>query len=117
MSEWLIIGVDLTFSEKLKPITNQYRGDLQPDGSEIYFGMHFVGAPALIRPGERLPVRMVLRAYPEDPCTDFQVGQKVFLKEGPLTRAVGIVLSRTIHQSHARTVLDLVKELDTQTPS
>jgi hypothetical protein len=114
MSEWLIIDVDLTFNEKLKPITNEYRADLQADGSKIYFGMHFVGAPALIRPGEHLQLRMVLRAYPKDPCADFQVGKKVFLKEGPLTRAVGTVLSRVEHESAARTISDLSKELNTQ---
>ena len=39
MNAWLIIKADLTFSEKLRPITNDYRALLQAGSSEVYFGM------------------------------------------------------------------------------
>ncbi len=114
MSTWLIIEAELHFNEKLKPITSAYRADLRPADNNIYYGMHFIVSPAVIQPGERLTVQMVLRAYPEDPCADFQVGKKILLKEGPtLIRADGIVLRRIEHESPAQTLLELRREFQT----
>jgi len=111
MTAWLILDVDLTFNDKLKPITSGYRGDLQASDSDIYYGMHFVSAPSTISPGDHLKMQMVLRAYPMDPCVSFQVGKRVLLKEGPLTRAEGVITGRREHESPANTLSELSRDL------
>jgi len=83
MTAWLILDVDLTFNDKLKPITSGYRGDLQASDSDIYYGMQFVSAPSTISPGDHLKMQMVLRAYPMDPCVSFSGRQKSPPQRGP----------------------------------
>ncbi len=112
MRTWLILEVALHFSEKPNPISNNYRGDLQPDGSNTYYGVHFISAPSTINPGDRLTLQVVLRAFPKDPCAAFQIGKEVLLKEGPFTRAEGVVKARREHESSTQTVLALVDELE-----
>ena len=55
----------------------------------MYYGVHFVSAPHKVNPGDQVTVKMVLRAFPKDPCASFQVGKKIFLKEGPLDPSGG----------------------------
>ena len=118
MAAWLILEVELHFNQKLKPITSEYRADLQAEGAKTYYGMHFVGAPSIINPGECQKLQMILRAFPEDACADFQVGKKVFLKEGPfLVRAEGTVLQRFERESSAKTITQLAIELESQAPT
>jgi len=73
--------------------------------------MHFVSAPPRINPGEEVAVGMILRAYPTDPCISFQTGKKIFLKEGPLTRAEGIITDRREYKSSAKTLRQLIEDL------
>ncbi len=114
MSVWLIIEAELYFNEKLRPITNAYRGDLLAEGAQLHYGMHFLNAPASIRPGEYHKIQMLLRAYPEDKCADFQTDKKIFLKEGTLTRAEGIVLRRFEQESSAKSILEFIRTFEAQ---
>jgi hypothetical protein len=112
MTPWLILEANLHFNEKLKPIfTRDYRGDALTEGSDVYYGMHFVSAPPQVDPGESAIVRMVLRPYPIDPCVSFQPGKRISLKEGSVTRAEGVITSRREYNSAAKTIRDLSKEL------
>jgi hypothetical protein len=104
--------VDLRFNEKLRPIFHRdYRADLLAEGSNVYYGVHFVSAPAKVNPGDQVVVELVFRAFSKDPCAAFQPGKKVFLKEGPsLIRAEGTIIRRWEHDSPG-TLTDLWKEL------
>jgi hypothetical protein len=68
MPVWLFAQVELRFNEKLKPIFPQnYRADLIAVGADVYYGVHFVSAPAKIDPGDKVVVELVFRAFPKDP--------------------------------------------------
>ena len=113
-----MIEADLRFNPSLKPIFPQnYRADLLPEGGNVYYGVHFVFALAEIKPGDRLGVDLTFRAFPEDPCTAFQPGQKVFLKEGPLVRAEGTITRRWEHETASRTLLELQNEFAKTKPN
>ncbi len=113
MTPWFILEAALHFNEKLKPIfPPNYRADVLTEGNDIYYGMHFVSAPAQVNPGESVVIGMILRAYPEDPCVSFQPGKKIFLKEGFLTRAEGVITNRREYESSAKILRDLIEELD-----
>jgi predicted RecA/RadA family phage recombinase len=110
---WLLIQAELRFNENLRPIfPRDYRADLLAEGSNVYYGVHFISAPAKVSPGERIVADLVFRAFPKDPCVDFQVGKRVFLKEGPvLVRAEGSITRRWEHESTAKTLIELQQEL------
>jgi hypothetical protein len=108
---WLLVQVELQFNENLKSIfPREYRADLLAEGTDVYYGVHFVSAPAKVNPGDRVVAELVFRAFPKDQCAAFQTGRKVFLKEGPLTRAEGIVIRRWEHETPG-TLTDLRQEL------
>ena len=113
MPVWLLVQADLRFNEKLKPIfPRDYRADLIAEGTDVYYGVHFVSAPAKVNPGDQVVVQLVFRAFPKDACAAFQAGKKVFLKEGPsLTRAEGMIVRRWEHESASATLVELQKEL------
>jgi len=107
-----MLEADLQFNKKLKPITSDYRALLQASSSGTYCGMLFTRAPKVINPGDNASVQMLLWAYPKDPCTDFQVGTKVLLKDSPgLTRAEGVITGRSEYLSPATNVQALLEEL------
>ena len=118
MPTWLLLQVQLRFNPSLRPIfPPDYRADLLPDGSNVYYGVHFVSAPSEIKPGDELAVELMVRAFPQDPCTLLQTGRKVFLKEGPsLVRAEGTITHRWEHESASTTVIELLRELADFTP-
>jgi hypothetical protein len=113
MPTWLLLQRELRFNDKLKPIfPENYRPDLMPDGSDVYYGVHFVLAPAKIEPGDWLTVELIVRAFPIDLCEVLQRGQKVFIKEGlSLVRAEGVITRRREYESPATTLLALQKEM------
>jgi len=109
---WLLIEAELRFNENLRRIfPRNYHPDLLAEGSDVYYGVHFVSAPAQVNPGDQVVVKLVFRAFPQDPCAAFQVGTKVFMKEGPLTRAEGTIIRRWEHESASKTVIELQQEL------
>jgi hypothetical protein len=106
-----LVQAKLQFNEKLRPIfPRDYRADLIAEGADVYYGVHFVSAPAKVNPGDQVVVELVFRAFPQDACTAFQAGRKVFLREGPLTRAEGAIIRRWEHESPG-TLADLRQEL------
>jgi len=109
---WLLVEVELRFNENLRPIfPRDYRPDLLAEGSDVYYGVHFVSAPAKVSPGDQVVAKLAFRAFPKDPCAAFQAGKKVFMKEGPLlTRAEGTIIRRWEHESPG-TLTDLQREL------
>jgi hypothetical protein len=110
---WLLLQVDLRFVEGRMPISPRgYHPDLQTRRENHYYGVHFVLAPEKISAGERLTATLVVRAFPKDPCTALQGGEEIFIKEGPLTRAEGTVISRQEYESSATTVVELLQELE-----
>jgi len=111
MPAWLMLEADFQFSDNLGPIRSGYRADLQAHGSDLYYGVHFVSPPATIFQGDQLRLQMVVRAYPKDQCAPLSVDRRVFIKEGPLTKAEGVIRRRWEHQSQAESVTDLGKEL------
>jgi hypothetical protein len=115
MPVWLLVKAELRFNENLRPIfPRDNRPDLLAEGSDVYYGVHFVSAPAKVNPGDQAVVELVLRAFPRYPCSAFQAGKKVFLKEGPsLTRAEGIIIRRWEYESASTTIVELQKELAT----
>lgn len=112
MSIWLLLDVELQFENAIRTkISRDYWVDLMPEGSNVYYGMHFVSAPEEIHSGDRISGRVLLRAYPEDPCLSFQPGKKIFVKEGRTTVAEGVVTNRLEHNSQAVAVVEVLKEL------
>jgi|ERR1051325_10432783 hypothetical protein len=113
MTSWLLLDVELQFVNQYRVIhSRDYRPDvITDDGSATYYGMHFISAPAKINPGDRVTAKIMLRAFPKDPCLLFQPGKKIFVKEGPVTRAEGIITERTVHESPAKTILEVQQEL------
>ncbi len=112
MTVWLLLEAELRFNPSLKPIYPQnYRPDLQVKGNDLYYGVHFVSAPAKIDPGGQVVVQLIVRAFPKDPCVDFQAGKQVFLREGPLIRAEGTITRRREHESASKTLIELQREL------
>ena len=77
----------------------------------MYYGVHFVSAPAKIDPGDQVVVQLIVRAFPKDPCIELQAGKQIFLKEGPLTRAEGAITRRWEHESTSKTIIELQREL------
>ena len=109
---WLLVQAELRFSENLRPIfPRDYRPDLLAEGTDIYYGVHFVSAPAKVNPGDQVVVELVFRGFPKDACAAFQAGKSVLLKEGPLTRAEGTITRRWEHESASRTLTELQQEL------
>jgi hypothetical protein len=105
------VRAELRFSDKSKPVfPREYRPNLLAEGTDAYYGVHFVSAPAKIEPGERVVVELAFRAFPKDPCAAFQVGTRVFLKDGPLSRAEGTIIRRWEHENPG-TFDDLRQEL------
>ncbi len=117
MPVWLLVQAELRFNENLRPIfPRDYHPDLLAEGSDVYYGVHFVSAPAKVNPGDQVVVDLVFRAFPKDRCAAFQAGKKVFLKEGPsLTRAEGSIVRTWEHESAAGTIVALQKELAAST--
>jgi hypothetical protein len=110
---WLILKTELQFGEMARPIfPHSYNPDLQPEGSELYYGAHFIQSPPQITSGEKLVAMLVVRAFPKDPCVEFQTGKRFFVKNGPLTRAEGTVLSRHEQESPSTTIRELQQELE-----
>jgi|SRR5580704_972992 hypothetical protein len=117
MSVWLVLEAKLHFNPNLRPIfPRDYRADATTENDEMYYGVHFVSAPHKVNPGDQVTVKMVLRAFPKDPCASFQVGKKIFLKEGPLTRAEGTITRREELTSPSNTILEVQRELYTEEP-
>ena len=112
MVPWLLLDVKLHFHDKIKTkLSSQYRPDLAIDDESPYYGMHFVAAPDEIHASDDITARILIRAYPEDPCTNLQPGAKVFVKEGRNTMAEGYITNRLIHQGAENTVIGVLKEL------
>ena len=112
MPVWLLIQAELQFNSRLGPIfPRDYRADLLPDGGDLYYGVHFVSAPAKIDPGDHVEATLLLRAFPIDSCIAFQAGKKVFLKEGSLLRAEGTITRRWEHETTAKTIIEVQREL------
>ena len=105
-----MLEVDLHFNDKLKAISSAYAGDMLTSGSEIHYGVHFLCAPPIIKPGDHVTIQLTLRTYPKDSCDVFQVGTNAFLKEGSQTRAEGVIKRRGEHQSQAETIATLYNE-------
>jgi hypothetical protein len=109
---WLLIEAELRFNANLRPIfPRDYRPDLLAEGSDVYYGVHFVFAPAKVNPGDQLVVKLVFRAFPKDQCAAFQAGKKVLVREGPITRAEGTITRRWEHESASKTIVELQREL------
>ena|SRR5256885_799391 len=112
MNTWLFLEAQLRFSDRLRVITTRrYFADMQVEDNDLYHGMFFVSAPPQINPGEVVTVQIGMRNYPQDPCTEFQSGTRILLKEGPITRAEGSITRRWEHRSSAGTVIELQNEL------
>lgn len=112
MPVWLLVQAELQFNENSKPVfPRDYRPNLLAEGSDVYYGMHFASAPAKVDPGDRVVVERVFRAFPEDPCAAFEAGKKVSLKDGPLSRADGVIIRRWEHESPSKTLAELRQEL------
>jgi len=109
---WLLVQAELRFNENLRPIfPRDYRPDLLAEASDVYYGVHFVSAPAKIDPGDQVVVELVFRAFPKDPCIAFQAGKRVSLKEGHLlVRAEGMITRRWEHESASKTLIELQQE-------
>jgi hypothetical protein len=117
MPAWLLVQAELRFNENLRPVfPRDYRPDLLAEGNDVYYGVHFVYAPAKINPADQIVVELVFRAFPKDPCLAFQAGTKVYMKEGPLTRAEGTITRRWEHVSPSQTLLELQRELFPESP-
>ena len=112
MPTWLLVQAELRFKENFRPVfPKDYRPNLvAEEESGTHYGMHFVAAPARIDPGDRVIVDLVFRPFPQDACAAFQRGTKVFLKDGPLTRAEGTIIRRWEHESPGN-LNDLRQEL------
>jgi len=108
MRKCLLIEAELSFNPKLRRITWDWRGDAITEGSTLYYGVHFVSAPATINPGDRIVAELLLRAYPEE---SFQVGERIWLKEGPLTRAEGTIIHRSEHEIPNDSALGILGQL------
>jgi hypothetical protein len=109
---WVLLQAELRFNPSLKPIyPPHYHPDLQVKGNDLYYGVHFVSPPAKIDPGDQVVVELIVRASPDDPCIELQAGEQIFLKEGPLTRAEGAITRRWEHESTAKTIIELQREL------
>ena len=112
MPVWLLVQVDLRLNDGSSPVYPQnYRPNMQVEGGGLYYGVHFVSGPAKLSSGEKAVVDLVFRAFPQDPCADFQVGRKVFLKDGPSPRAEGTILQRWEHESNSKTLPELQREI------
>jgi predicted RecA/RadA family phage recombinase len=110
---WLLVKAELRFNENLRPIfPRDYRADLLAEGSDVYYGVHFISAPPKVNPGDRAVVDLTFRAFPKDACNAFQAGTRVFLKEGPvLVRAEGTITRRWEYESASKTLIELQQEL------
>jgi hypothetical protein len=115
---WLLLRAELHFSCSLRPIfPRDYRADLLPEGSTVYYGVHFISAPAQINPGDHVVVEFLVRAFPIDSCLALQVGTEVSLNEGPsLVRAKGMITRRWEHETTATTIIELQRELGKEIP-
>ena len=113
MPVWLLLEAKLRFIQKLKPIFPQhFSPDLVAEGNDLYYGVHFVSAPAKVNPGDEVVAKLVVRAFPKDPCIALQAGKRVLLKEGPsLVRAEGTITRRWEHESTSETILEVQREL------
>jgi hypothetical protein len=111
MRQWLILDVDLKFVEGRSVVfPRDYRADVIAEGDDLYYGMHFVSGPAKVDPGDSVSAKIMLRAYPEVPCLSFQLRKRIWIKEGSLTRAEGIISGRTVYERLATIVTDFLKE-------
>jgi hypothetical protein len=118
MPVWLLIRAELHFNSSLKPIIpRDYRADLLPEGSDVYYGVHFVSAPAQINPDDHVVVDLLVRAFPIDSCLALQAGTRVSLKEGPsLIRAEGAIACRWERETTSRTIIEAQRELGKEKP-
>jgi len=112
MNSWLLLDVQLKFHNKIQTkYPRLYWPDVAADGADILYGMHFVSAPKEIHGGDEISARILLRAFPQDLCSSFQPGTKIYVKEGSHTMADGIITNRVEHQSPATTLSEILKEL------